>query len=200
MFKPTKPMLAANAPHVQFRKLRIQSLQEGVTWVELTKYERATLYNEIGRLYVLERNAEQALKAFERAVAENGLSKKRTNALIENTKLLRITAKNHDGGWAKYTPPIPIAFPTLSPPGKLWSFEQSGFCHVMFDITPNGKIKNPTILFSTHQILEQTCLKNIKTWRYPKLIKEDNPWLRYGVRTKITYRLADENGKPYPLP
>lgn len=78
------------------------------------------------------------------------------------------------------------------------SIEKSGHCIVKFDVMPEGQTTLIHAVKCSDKMFEKPSVNTVKHWIYaPKLINGQK-MRRYGVQTKITFRLMDSKGKVIP--
>jgi protein TonB len=92
-----------------------------------------------------------------------------------------------------------VRIPPVVPPRFLQG-DNSGYCKVRFDVSPEGQPFNIEMKVCTTRILESASRKNVQKWRYNPKIVEGRPTARSGVETTIRFNLEDERGRILPVP
>ena len=76
--------------------------------------------------------------------------------------------------------------------------DKSGHCNLKFDVTAEGRPTLVSVVDCTSNVFAQPSINNVRRWIYePRLINGEKV-RRYGVQTKITFRLMDERGNIIP--
>jgi protein TonB len=92
-----------------------------------------------------------------------------------------------------------VRIPPVVPPRFLQG-DNSGYCKVRFDVSPEGQPFNIEMKVCTTRILESASRKNVQKWRYNPKIVEGRPTARSGVETTIRFNLEDDRGRILPVP
>lgn len=92
-----------------------------------------------------------------------------------------------------------VRIPPISPPRFLQG-DNSGYCKVRFDVSPEGAPFNITTTVCTTKVLERATIKNVQKWKYNPKIVDGRSVSRSGVETTIRFNLQDERGKILPVP
>jgi len=90
---------------------------------------------------------------------------------------------------------IPPRFPTRFLKGDV-----SGYCHVRFDVSPNGQPYNVVTVLCTNSDLERPTIISVQKWRYAPKIQNGRAVMQSGVEATVRFDLMDENGVLLPLP
>ncbi len=85
-------------------------------------------------------------------------------------------------------------------PPRFLQGDNSGYCKVRFDVSPEGQPFNVTIDVCTSSQLKSATIKTVQKWKYNPKIVDGRSVSRSGVETKIRYDLQDERGRKMPLP
>lgn len=86
------------------------------------------------------------------------------------------------------------------PPIMPWQAKYSGHCQIMFDVASTGETKNVRIRGCTQEIFAEPALYAVSEWRYLPAISGNQPVIRKDVKTKMTFRLRDQDGNVLPEP
>jgi outer membrane biosynthesis protein TonB len=89
--------------------------------------------------------------------------------------------------------------PPTFPPSFLRG-DNSGYCKVRFDVSPEGTPINVKATVCTSVYLESPTIKSVETWTYDPKIVNDRAVMRNGVESTIRFDLQDEDGDVLPLP
>ncbi len=92
-----------------------------------------------------------------------------------------------------------VRIPPIVPPRFLQG-DNSGYCKVRFDVSPEGQPFNITTTVCTAKVLERATVKNVQKWKYNPKIVDGRSVSRSGVETTIRFNLQDERGKILPVP
>ena len=90
---------------------------------------------------------------------------------------------------------IPPSFPPRFSQGN-----NSGFCTVRFDVSPEGQPFNVQTVVCTSNQLKSATVKSVQKWKYNPKIVDGRAVARSGVESKIRFDLQDERGRKLPLP
>ncbi len=71
---------------------------------------------------------------------------------------------------------------------------RSGHCRMQFDVTENGWLENVRAISCTEPHFEEPALQAARYWYYTPMTQRGQTLRQTGLSTKITFRLADENG------
>lgn len=63
---------------------------------------------------------------------------------------------------------------------------------VEFNVTPEGNVVNPTVINATNSCFNQAAMRAVTRWRYQPRIVDGVAQPRFGVRTAIDFRMAEE--------
>ena len=92
-----------------------------------------------------------------------------------------------------------VRIPPIFPPRFLQG-DNSGYCKVRFDVSPEGQPFNVQTTTCTSRQLESATKKSVQKWKYNPKIVDGRPVARSGVESTIRFDLQDERGKKLPLP
>lgn len=92
-----------------------------------------------------------------------------------------------------------VRIPPVFPP-RFMQGNNSGYCRMRFDVSPEGQPFNVVAATCTSSQLERASVKNVQKWKYNPKIVDGRPVSRSGVETKIQFDLEDERGDKLPLP
>ena len=92
-----------------------------------------------------------------------------------------------------------VRIPPQIPPRFLQG-DNSGYCKVRFDVSPEGQPFNIQTTVCTSRVLERSTIKNVQKWKYNPKIVDGRSVSRTGVETTIRYNIQDERGKLLPVP
>lgn len=70
-----------------------------------------------------------------------------------------------------------------------------GYVLVEFTIDVDGSVRDPKVVSSSHSVFESAALRTIVRWKYRPQIVNGEPRVRPGVRTRIEFKLEDDNGR-----
>lgn len=92
-----------------------------------------------------------------------------------------------------------VRIPPIIPPRFLQG-DNSGYCKVRFDVSPEGQPFNVDAYICTTNQLKSSTVKSVGKWKYNPKIIDGRSVSRTGVETTIRFDLADERGRKLPLP
>ncbi len=92
-----------------------------------------------------------------------------------------------------------VRIPPIFPPRFLQG-DNSGYCKVRFDVSPEGQPFNVQTTTCTSRQLEGATKKSVQKWKYNPKIVDGRPVSRSGVESTIRFDLQDERGRKLPLP
>lgn len=92
-----------------------------------------------------------------------------------------------------------VRIPPIMPP-RFTQGDNSGYCKVRFDVSPEGQPFNIDTYRCTSSQLKSATVKSVQKWKYNPKIVEGRSVSRSGVETTIRFDLADERGRKLPLP
>ena len=92
-----------------------------------------------------------------------------------------------------------VRIPPVFPP-RFAQGDNSGYCKVRFDVSPEGQPFNIQTTICTSKLLERATVKNVQKWKYNPKIVDGRSVSRSGVETKIRFDLQDERGRVLPIP
>ena len=90
-----------------------------------------------------------------------------------------------------------VRVPPIFPPRFLQG-DNSGHCHVAFDVDTTGQPINIDPIYCTDDILRKETIKAVGKWRYSPKVVAGEFVIREDVNSRITYDLRDECGRPLP--
>ena len=145
-------------------------------------------------MFRLLRQLDVAPDASQRATAGAiGVSLGRLNALLRSAADSgMITVSDRDAQ------PL-VRIPPIFPPRFLQG-DNSGYCKVRFDVSPEGQPFNVVTTRCTSRMLESATKKSVQKWKYNPKIVDGRPTSRSGVESTIRFDLQDERGRKLPLP
>lgn len=85
-------------------------------------------------------------------------------------------------------------YPPVMPPKA----ENSGHCRLRFDVLASGYPTNVETLHCTENLFKGSSIHSVRTWYYYPKVEDGKNVDSYGIKTKITFRLADEDGNLIP--
>jgi protein TonB len=85
-------------------------------------------------------------------------------------------------------------------PSRFLNGDNSGYCKVRFDVSPEGQPFNVQATICTSNQLKSATIKSVQKWKYNPKMVDGRPASRTGVESKIRFDLSDERGKLLPLP
>ena len=94
---------------------------------------------------------------------------------------------------AKPILPLPPAIPTRFAQGN-----HSGYCKVLFDVSPEGAPYNVEATYCTSRILERATVKSVLKWKFRPKIQDGHPVAMRGVENEVTFQLLNEHGQLLP--
>lgn len=74
----------------------------------------------------------------------------------------------------------------------------SGSCEISFNVNPNGLTKDVVATACTDDIFMRPSKRSVQRYEYEPRLKDGQPASICGVRTKVSFRLMDENGVVVP--
>lgn len=92
-----------------------------------------------------------------------------------------------------------VRIPPIFPP-RFSQGDNSGYCTVRFDVSPEGAPFNVQTLVCTSSQLKSATVKSVQKWKYNPKIVDGRAVSRTGVESKIRFDLADERGRVLPMP
>ena len=92
-----------------------------------------------------------------------------------------------------------VRIPPIFPPRFLQG-DNSGYCKVRFDVSPEGQPFNVVTTLCTSKQLERATTKSVQKWKYNPKIVDGRAVSRSGVESTIRFDLQDERGRTLPLP
>ncbi|MEP4051424.1 MAG: TonB family protein [Litorimonas sp.] len=92
-----------------------------------------------------------------------------------------------------------VRIPPIFPPRFLQG-DNSGYCKVRFDVSPEGQPFNVVTTVCTSRQLERATVKSVQKWKYNPKIVDGRSVSRSGVESTIRFDLQDERGRTLPLP
>lgn len=92
-----------------------------------------------------------------------------------------------------------VRIPPIFPPRFLQG-DNSGYCKVRFDVSPEGQPFNVMTTVCTSKQLERATTKSVQKWKYNPKIVDGRSVSRSGVESTIRFDLQDERGRTLPLP
>ena len=92
-----------------------------------------------------------------------------------------------------------VRIPPIFPPRFLQG-NNSGYCKVRFDVSPEGQPFNVDAYTCTSSSLKNATIKSVQKWKYNPKIVDGRGVSRSGVETTIRFDLQDERGRKMPLP
>jgi protein TonB len=92
-----------------------------------------------------------------------------------------------------------VRIPPIMPPRFLQG-DNSGYCKVRFDVSPEGQPFNVDAYLCTSNQLKSSTVKSVQKWKYNPKIVDGRSVSRTGVESTIKFDLADERGRKLPLP
>lgn len=92
-----------------------------------------------------------------------------------------------------------VRIPPVTPP-RFLEGDNSGYCEMQFDVSPEGQPFNVTAKKCSSSILERASIKNVGKWKYNPKIVDGLAVSRSGVQTRITFILQDERKRQLPFP
>jgi len=87
-----------------------------------------------------------------------------------------------------------VRIPPIMPPRA----DKSGHCLVRFDVDPGGQPFNVDAYSCSQSVFKRATVKSVERWKYQPKIVDGLATSRKGVESKITFKLADENGRIIP--
>jgi len=109
-----------------------------------------------------------------------------------DTQNFKITVSDRD---AQPLVRIPPSFPPRFSQGN-----NSGYCTVRFDVSPEGQPFNVETIVCTSNQIKSATIKSVQKWKYNPKIVDGRAVSRSGVESKIRFDLSDERGRKLPLP
>ena len=85
-------------------------------------------------------------------------------------------------------------------PNRFLQGDESGYCRVKFDVSPEGKPFNITTTLCTNDLLRSPTMKSVHKWTYSPKIVSGRPVSRSGLETTVRFDLRDERGEALPVP
>ena len=72
--------------------------------------------------------------------------------------------------------------------------DYSGYCKIVFDVTPKGRTTNARATECSHKVFEPASLVAIKWWTYHPKIERGMAVTRPDVKTTLRYKITDFDG------
>lgn len=85
-------------------------------------------------------------------------------------------------------------------PDRFLRGDVSGFCKILFDVSPEGQPMNIQTTLCTNTQLKSATVKSVQKWKYTPRVQNGRPVSRSGLETTIRFDLRDERGNLLPLP
>ncbi len=85
-------------------------------------------------------------------------------------------------------------------PRRFLEGDNSGYCDVRFNVSPEGTPVDVDTTRCTDSELERSTVKSVEKWTFSPKIVNGRAVSRSGVEAKVRYVLTDERGKKLPLP
>ncbi len=92
-----------------------------------------------------------------------------------------------------------VRIPPIMPP-RFMQGDNSGYCTVRFDVSPEGQPFNVQTMTCTSSQLKNATVKSVQKWKYNPKIVDGRSVSRTGVESKVRFDLADERGNVLPMP
>ena len=109
-----------------------------------------------------------------------------------NKQSFKITVSDRDAQ------PLVRLQPNIPP--RFLSGDNSGYCKMTFDVSPEGQPFNIQANVCTTSIIKSSSIKTVQRWKYNPKIVDGRPVGRTGVETTIKYNLDDGRGNILPVP
>jgi len=78
--------------------------------------------------------------------------------------------------------------------------ERSGHCKVKFDVSPEGKAINVEATYCSDKVFKKPTIKTVRNWYYYPKVEGGKSVEQKGLKSKMTFRLADKDGNQIPEP
>ena len=92
-----------------------------------------------------------------------------------------------------------VRIPPIFPP-RFMQGNNSGYCKVRFDVSPEGQPFNVEAYLCSTRSIKSATVKSVQKWKYNPKIVDGRPVARSGVESTIKFNLQDERGKVLPMP
>ena len=92
-----------------------------------------------------------------------------------------------------------VRIPPIFPP-RFMQGNNSGYCKVRFDVSPEGQPFNVDAYLCSTRSIKSATVKSVQKWKYNPKIVDGRPVARSGVESTIKFNLQDERGKVLPMP
>lgn len=92
-----------------------------------------------------------------------------------------------------------VRIPPIFPP-RFMQGDNSGYCKVRFDVSPEGQPFNVDAYICTTKQIKNATVKSVQKWKYNPKIVDGRPVARSGVESTIKFNLQDERGRTLPMP
>jgi len=92
-----------------------------------------------------------------------------------------------------------VRIPPVFPP-RFMQGNNSGYCKVRFDVSPEGQPFNVDAYLCTTKQIKSATVKSVQKWKYNPKIVDGRPVARSGVESTIRFDLQDERGRVLPMP
>ena len=86
------------------------------------------------------------------------------------------------------------------PPEAFLEGNHSGYCNVEFAVSRKGKPFDIKAAKCTHEILADTAVKSVKSWRFSPKTENGRAVEAKDLKNKVTFQLQDEQGNTLPNP
>ena len=87
-----------------------------------------------------------------------------------------------------------VRVPPIMPPMA----KKSGHCKMLFDVSPKGRPENIKTTYCSQTYYAKSSIESVKWWFYTPKVERGQAVTRYGVESKITFKLSDEEGNIIP--
>jgi len=79
---------------------------------------------------------------------------------------------------------------------------QSGYCFMRFDVDTSGRTFNVDAYKCSDDMFANAAADSVRAWLYEPKLENGQPVVSKGLKTKVTFRLSDEDGEMIeePLP
>jgi len=81
------------------------------------------------------------------------------------------------------------------PPIMPQEAQKSGHCNIIFDVSKEGRPKNIKANYCTEPHFESPSIEAVTWWFYNPKVERGSAVERVGVKTKMSFRLNDEDGR-----
>lgn len=80
------------------------------------------------------------------------------------------------------------------PPNMPWNAQSSGYCCMLFDVTPDGKTSNIRTPHCSAEMFRKPSIEAVSKWKYSPKTVDGRPVLRADMTNLMSFVLTDYDG------